>query len=382
MNKDDFTKILRVANKFKEQGLSIIPVAYDKTPLIKWSKYSMEIMSDEDITTYFDHTKGGKAEYIGVVCGGISGNLMLIDFDLKYDLSGDLMDRVKRALPQELQDKLWINKTRSNGFHWVYRTAQYIEGGNQKIAQRHTTKDEKNETYKKNISSGKTKEEALKIATNDKVRVLIETRQEGGYFVAYGEGYSYVKGKLNTLTKEEHTLIIETLATFNEYFVVKDDYVPTPIKADGTNGENPFEAYNERGDLHSLLSSNGWTFVFEDSSRIYYKRPGNSYTKFSANYHKQLKLFKVFSTSTQFDVGKGYTPASVFTELEANGDKKLAVKKLIALGYGEEDRAEVFSKKCARELHELSDLILKGIDKDLPLFEKIKKAKEILTKNV
>lgn len=371
-------KILNIAKKFKSNGLSIIPVATDKTPLIKWTKYSREIMSDEEIEEYFGN---GKTEYIGIVCGGISNNLMLIDFDLKYDLTKDLMNMVKRAVPKSIYSKMWINKTRKGGFHWVYRTESYIEGGNQKLAQRHTTKEEKNETYIKNRKEkGKTKEEAIKIASNDKVRVLIETRQEGGYFVAYGNGYEYVEGKLSTLTVEEHNLLIETLISFNEYFVTKDEYIHNPITKEGTEGKNPFEEYNKNGDVHQLLINNGWNFVFEDSSRIYYKRPGDSSSKFSGNYHKQLKLFKVFSTSTQFEVGKGYTPVSLFIELEANGDKKLASKKLVELGFGEEDYSETFIKKCVRELHLLSELIDSSLKEkpDLKIFEKIDLAKKAL----
>jgi len=47
-------------------------------------------------------------------------------------------------------------------------------------------------------------------------------------------------------------------------------------------------------------------------------------------------VFNCFSTSTSFDVGRGYSPTDVFVELECEGDLSLAFRKLIADGYGEE----------------------------------------------
>ena len=75
------------------------------------------------------------------------------------------------------------------------------------------------------ISTGKPKDEAIKIAGNDKIRVLIETRQEGGYFIAYGNGYEYIEGKLSTITIDEHSTLIDIMRTFNEFFT----FVLSPI---------------------------------------------------------------------------------------------------------------------------------------------------------
>lgn len=346
--------IKKVAKKLSHQGLSVIPIANNKRPLVStWIPYSSHIMSDDDIDTLFTN-----AEYIGIVCGEVSGNLMLIDIDSKYDLTGQLHDSFKKALPKSLLSKLRVHKTRSRGFHWIYRTETFIRGGNQKLAQRHTTNDEKNETYRKNRALGKSKEQSKKIASNDKVRVLIETRQDGGYFVAYGEGYEHIYGQLQVLTEEEHNLILETARTFNEYFVEEYEYDLEPIRSNGSKGISPFKAYNESGDINKLLFDNGWTFVDEYRDRIYYKRPGGSDARFSAHWHKSMKLFKVFSTSTEFENGKGYSLASVFTMLECNGDKKLARKKLIELGYGEEDKSEEYFKNLLKSLHILSDAVI------------------------
>lgn len=82
-----------------------------------------------------DRVKG-----LGVICGGVSGQLEVIDIDTKYDLSGklfeDFMVEVQQA-DASLASKLLIATTINGGYHIYYRCENV--GGNQKLASRPTT---------------------------------------------------------------------------------------------------------------------------------------------------------------------------------------------------------------------------------------------------
>lgn len=341
----------KLIQSYLSRGLSIIPVNNDKTPTVRWGDFQKRFIREDEFKLF------NSASYIGVVCGSISGNLICIDIDLKYDITNDLYNRIKRAVPIDLYNKLWIQKTVSGGYHWIYRVDTKVNGGNQKLANRPTTSDEKNAAYLYEISTGKPKDEAIKIAGNDKIRVLIETRQEGGYFIAYGNGYEYIEGKLSTITIDEHSTLIDIMRTFNEFFTTVKEDIKAVINSDGSDGVHPFDAYNTLGNVHELLINNGWSYVFEDDIRVHYKRPGNSASITSGHWHKELKLFKVFSTSTILEPGKAYTPASLFIEIECGGDKNLAIKKLHELGFGDVDDREKYIKKLCSSIHAMGDVL-------------------------
>lgn len=351
-----------ILNKYLAKGLSIIPVNDNKTPSIKWGQYQTEFISEK----YFHLFNN----YIGIVCGEISGNLICIDIDLKYDLSGDLYDRIMRATPPQLYKKLWVQKTLNGGYHWIYRVKEKVNGGNTKLANRPTTSDEKNKTYLLEIGKGRTKEEAYKIAEADKVRVLIETRHEGGYFIGYGKGYRYVGGKLTTLSIPEHEDILSIMRSFNEYFPIINEGKKDVINLEGEVGTHPFDVYNKEGSVHDLLINNGWIYVFEDADRVYYRRPGTTTNLVSANFNKELRLFKVFSTSTSLEANRAYTPASLFTALECNGNISQAVEKLSSMGFGDKDESSQYIKKLAKIIYQLAEA--KGITEGT-LLEKAKK---------
>ena len=123
--------------------LKLIPINEKKVPLVKdWQSSSEE----------FELNGYG----VGLVCGKLSDNIEAIDIDLKYDLTGTLLqrysDEIKNISP-ELLSKLVVQKTVSGGYHFIYR-CNTIEG-NKKLAQREATEQEK--------------------INGDKIKVLIET---------------------------------------------------------------------------------------------------------------------------------------------------------------------------------------------------------------
>ncbi len=293
-----------------------IPLTFDLIPKVKsWSEKRLDI----DLS---------KEKRLALICGKFSGNVEVIDIDLKYDITGTLYNRFKKAI-KEIDDSilplLTVQSTKSKGYHFIYR-CEKIEG-NLKLAQRYATE-----------------EEAKK---GDKIKVLLETRGQGGYINCYPtEGYNVIYGSLDdikTITPTQRDIIHTVARSFNE--VENTVFLPPKISKSKIGSLTPFEDYNSRGDVISLLQNHGWVVVKQKGQKILFKRPGDTSALHSGNYDLNKNWFSVFSTSTQFDAQKAYQPYAVFAVLECNGDFSEASKKLYELGYGE--RNEVIRDKVA-----------------------------------
>lgn len=349
-------------SKINSNGVQFIPVRKNKKPYPdNWQQNKVE----------YDYSK---AEGVGLVCGRISGNVEAIDFDLKYDLTKNLMkdycDTLKKLEP-ELFEKMVIQKTISGGYHFIYKCS-FIEG-NQKLANRATIENERLETYKKSYAHAldvqkKTKSEAEVIAKNakdsDKVRVLIETRGDGGYVVCYPtENYKMMKGsldKIQTITPQERSTLINIAFTFNE--VVKPSINKTLKPSKDFKGTTPGDDYNNRGQVVDLLEKHGWLAVGRRGNKILMKRPGDTKADHSGNFDEELNRFSVFSTSTVFEAQTSYMRYAVYAMLECDGDYSEAIKRLAAEGYGD-SQEEIKAKN-----EQIPSIVDMGDDNDLSFF--------------
>ena len=293
--------------------MQLIPINEKKIPLVKEWQTSKE---KHELNAYG----------VGLVCG--HDNIEAIDIDLKYDLTGNLFERYKRAindLDKTLLPKLVVQKTVSNGYHFVYKCVT-IEG-NKKLANRYASDSEK--------------------LQGDKVKVLIETRGIGGYIaIVPTPKYQLVHGSfddINEITVEQRDILMTCAREFNE---VLSEIVPIKFKqVEQKSGLSPFEDYNERGNVIDLLESHGWKIVGNKENKILFKRPGQTSANHSGNYDSAKKWFSVFTTSSEFETEKAYLPYAVFSKLECKDDFTEASRKLYNLGFG--DR---FEKKEREQL--------------------------------
>lgn len=293
-------------------GIQIIPVDDKKVPLVAgWQKTE----------TRYDLSRFPKLGGIGLATGSISGNIEVIDIDQKYSLDGKLFDNYKRLIGYtsiSLLKRLCVAQTRSGGYHIIYRCAS-IER-NVKLAQRHSTDVERFEN------------------PSDRVRVLIETRGEGGQIVvAPTPGYKFLSLDLSsipTISVEEREILISCARQLNEYYVEQPTFKPVQKQGSG-DGLSPGDDYNERGDVVALLETHGWTRVQHLHNKMHMRRPGQTSALTSGNFDFESRWWSVFTTSTQFETEKGYKPWHVFAMLECNGDYSIAAKKLYDMGYGE-----------------------------------------------
>lgn len=326
------TNLTQTANKYLDLGLSVIPTKEDKTPTVAWAKYQREKLTQPEADRVFSGASG-----IAIVTGGVSGGLEVIDVDTKYDLTGKLWEELSSTLQENLPgsySELLIAQTKSGGYHLYYKAPE-VEG-NAKLASRTTTEQEREQTYTKEIEKGATEEQARARANNDKTRVLIETRGEGGYIIAPPtKGYTYLQGspeQIPALTPAQRLRLLRIARSFSEISEEKTSSPETP-QADYT-GISPFEDYNSRADIVGLLVEKGWSVVSETQERVNLLRPGETDSKTSGNFHKGKRLLRVFSSSTEFNPDRAYNPSQVFSLLECNEDNKQAYRELLRLGYG------------------------------------------------
>lgn len=307
----------KAAEQYKQLGISTIATDSNKRSTQRWKQYQQHIASNDEHDAMFNSSK---CHGLAIVCGHVSGMLEVIDVDVKNDLTTNLFeDFIQKIIDadESLARSLVTARTKSGGYHLYYKCSK-IEG-NKKLALRYTTDAEKKEN------------------PHEKVRVLIETRGEGGYVVAApSAGYTFINGSIaniRTITEQQRDTLLECARSFNS--VIEEVTHNAHYIGQKSFSKSPFLDFNQRGDVVELLEHHGWQVVGKKGSKIYFLRPGITTAKSSGDYNTDLGFFSVFSTSTLFEPQKGYRPAAVYALLECNGDWKEAAKKLLAAGYGE-----------------------------------------------
>jgi hypothetical protein len=315
---------------YLKSGINCIAVDGNKRAIRPWKKYQTQMITEAEFESQM---ADAKAKGVAVICGKISGNLGILDIDAKYDLSGSLWSDFLDLLPDYLKPKLYIVETKNNGYH-IYYFCEALNG-NTKLAQRYTTDQERKDT------------------PHDKVRVLIETREEGGYAVAPPTVGYKIAGALEipTITAEERQQLFEAARSFNQVY---DEVRESKAQVNDGFSLSPFDDYNKRGqdDMINRLVSAGWKVVTSNSKKVVFLRPGKTESKSSGDFNYDKNWFCVFTTSSEFEPLKAYKPAAVFCKLECRDNWQDCARKLIELGYGEQKkfvdnklRRDIFRKR-------------------------------------
>lgn len=293
-------------------GLSVIPVGDDKHPIGYWTVNQSELVKPTP-------SKFSSCYGVGIVCGDVSGKVEVIDIDTKYDLKGTLFQSYKElinSIDPDLLKKMVVEQTPSGGYHFIYKCE--VISGNTKLANRHTTDEEKS------------------IDPKEKQKVLIETRGEGGYIMCHpSPNYNIVYGsfdKINIISIDERNILLDCAKTFNECF--KEVHVKKEHKEIISENLSPFDDWNNRGDVIDFLETEGWKTARTTGAQTLLLRPGGT-GRWSADFNSDKRLFYVFSSSTEFDNEKAYNPTQVLAIIKFNSDYSACAKWLVQNGYGE-----------------------------------------------
>jgi len=314
------SNIAEAAHAYRQAGLCVLPaIRAEKRPAVgQWRQYRDRLPTESEVSAWF----ANEHDALGVLCGRVSGNNEMIDFDA----GGELFDAWAKRIPPKLLAKVFIETTQNHGRHVDYRHEGEV-CGNMKLAQR---------------------------KVGDKIVTLIETRGEGGLFLCTPTpGYERIQGdlaNLPVLTAAERETLLQAAWDLNEY-------VPPPVNGppDGGHGvrtatpqptglpdtgDRPGDDYNRRGDVRALLEQHGWSCV-RGGENEYWRRPGKT-SGMSATWNGQY--FYVFSSNAApFEPNQAYLPFAVYTLLNHGGDYELAAGMLRAEGFGSDGLAVVAS---------------------------------------
>jgi P4 family phage/plasmid primase-like protien len=305
------------AMAWRAAGTNVTPVAANgsKRPAGQWKHLQQTMLTTEQVAAMMTGAEG-----LGVICGAVSGRLEMLEFEGRA--AGErLIDRFVTALADRGLSGLWqrildgyAEQTPSGGVHVFCRLADGAVPGNTKLACRPATDDE--------------------LAANpaDKIKVLIETRGEGGFAVVapsngrtHPTGLPWVQlrggpGSVATITMAEHEQLWEVARSFDAMPVRAPS---SPVAASGGQPVQPGgnAAY---ASWESILAPHGWVYAGDDAKGDQlWSRPGKDGGT-SATTHPNGGLW-VFSSSTEFETGTAYSKAAVSAVLNDGLDASAAL---------------------------------------------------------
>ena len=319
-----------LALAYLRAGLAVLPADVPaKRPLLDWKSRQTALPSESEVRDWFRANVG-----FCIVTGAASGNLEMIDFDCQGLVFEDWKSCVESACPG-LIEQLVIERSQSGGFHVIYR-----HDGPPERSCKLAVRVNHVGSADKVLVHGK---ECIPRKNGDRWDVqltLIETRAEGGIFLcAPSHGYELVQGTMEaipTISAEERLILIDCAHRFDE----RDHDEQVKVVDDHSNASSdlftlrPGDAYNEQGDIRSLLIKHGWTLE-QSGENERWRRPGKTH---GTSATLKDRLFYVFSSNAApFEPEKAYAPFSVFALLEHAGDFNAAAKSLLDSGYGRID---------------------------------------------
>lgn len=271
--------------KYLKFGFNCIPVNIDKTPACDWKHFQNNKIEDLKLFT---------TDCIAVVCGKISDNLEVLDFDNHNETAKENLTNFIECLPvKEIYEKykLPIIQTQSGGFH-IYFRCDKIEG-NKKLAM---------------------------VNLNGKPDAIIETRGEGGYVLAPpSPGYKLIRNDfidLQFITEQERNILFEVAKSFNKHEKSISKYKPN-VSDDkpGNIYDNIHESIQEAKDA---LISIGWEELGFNNA---WRRPGKNKGISATFGNIAPNVFYSFSSNVEyFDSEAGYTPFQIVGLIKYNGD--------------------------------------------------------------
>lgn len=300
-----------------EAGLCVLPPKQNgsKAPIVAWTEYQDRRSTPDEIRKWYSSQRTG----IGVVLGGASGNLELLEFD---DLAsyGDFKALAGAAGMTALVDKIEAGylEESPNGIHWLYRCESIAP--NTKLARRPKLDDEKKHPQ-------------------DNVKVLIETRGTGGFAIIApthgnvhptGRPYKLLRGEyktIATITDQERAAIFD-LARSLDQMPRRQQRAAVAIAQPGIDGERPGDWFNRTASWAQILEPHGWAQLYQHRDELYWRRPGKQHGQSATTNYQGSDLLYVFTSSTVFNPEEAYTKFAAYAVLNHGGDFTAAATEI------------------------------------------------------
>jgi len=298
--KTELNRCLKLIN----EGFSLITVADNKVPNIKWKRYQTEAMDGDTFTNFYnmDNTHG-----IGIITG--YDNLEVIDIDLKVYTStnerekfwNEFLSFVKDNI-SDFTEKFVIVKTRNAGYHILYKCKK-IEG-NKKIACLQGMKE-----------------------------AIIESRGVGGYVWIYDnfvQKNNYTE--IQEISEEDREILWGCCKTYSFIEQTNDININKIEREHVESDVKPWVDYNNKTDVWDLIC-NEFTIVRKLNNKVSIKRHG-ALSPHSGYIFNNSKCLYLFSTGTQYPNETLLTPFHVYTYQNFNGNFSESAKDLYNKGFG------------------------------------------------
>jgi hypothetical protein len=303
--------ILAAALASHAAGLSVMPPKQDgsKRPFVPWDAYKKKRADEATIKRWYKYGLTG----LGWICGAVSGNLEVIDFDDRSIYSEfkracnetgltDLIERIEQGYTEHSP----------NGAHWPYFCDEIA--GNLKLAKRADQK------------------------------ALIETRGEGGYIITAptfggvnkGGVYKLTSGSIETIariTPDERQALHDLARVFDEVPARLDD---RPSATGGIDGGRPGDDYAAATSWAEILEPHGWVRIYGRLGVDTWRRPGKGHGVSATTNYQDSDLFYCFSSSTPFEPERGYGKFAAYAILNHAADFEAAANELSLLGHGQD----------------------------------------------
>lgn len=355
------TDVHEAAMLWARRGACVLPTRPDgtKAPSMAWKQYcwpgvphpTPSAPSAQIVDRWFNAASTG----LGLILGAVSGNLEMLELEGRAVDEG-LLGEFRVLLTDNGLDGLWgrlragyVELTPSGGLHFIYRVSDGRALGNTKLAARLSTPQE------------------LIEAPGQRIRVLIETRGEGGHVViAPSHGPTHSSGLPWVVTSNSEPAVITSVERDALFAVARMlDRVPAverPVKAawqqHGDTTENPWathrggisplDDFESKTDWADILEPHGWQHVDTDDGTTYWLRPGKSLIdtdgwahSASTGHWDDRDTMYVWSTSTDLPAEQQMTKGFVYAVLNHDGDLSAAARALIDDGFGTKPRRRI-----------------------------------------
>ena len=303
---------LRVeATRLSKSGLNVLPaIKAQKRPVGSWQEFRTQ---RRQVDAAFD-----RCDALAVVCGAISGNVEIIDFDAGAVDFDDWRQRVAE-LDTNAAEALFscvLETTQSGGKHLAYRCETPVDGN-------------------------------LKLTTrtlDGSAKTTIETRGEGGIvIVAPTAGYTVVRGDWAALPVVSATTRQTFLNAARSLSETPKTAPKTPTQPAPPNvaprstfsGDSIADELRTNGELQRRLTAHGWRYVDTQGDNERWRRPGKTDDGISATISLSKNCFYVFSSNAcPFEANGAYSALQAIAALDFGGNEKEAAKHY----FGERDK--------------------------------------------
>lgn len=338
------TDLRASARELHDAGLCVLPIKADgtKRPSVSWMQYKTSRTTPDQHDAWFAN---GQERGIAVVYGAVSGNVELLEFEglaIREGLLDDVTEvmeasgaRVSNAWHSILNG--WVTESPSGGRHFRVRVKGADVPGNTKLASRLAREDEYTEADR----------QRLREKPNARiVRVLIETRGEGGYGLvepsggpvhATGRPYLRLTGGPDTIP----VLDSDTMTAIRDVCRMHDQLPrPEPAKTaprsmpprpDGTL--RPGDDFEARASWEDILQGTFRPLTTRGRETYWGWADGVGGVKATTGKDEHDRLF-VFATGCEFEAEVPYSKFGAYALLNHGSDHRAAARELARQGYG------------------------------------------------